>query len=131
VRTRDSVSLIPIPHSSSSSSPQRTRRIPKLQRCRWRKKREERATTVILSLPHISTTICPPLSLSSISAFCIPTPARPYPGRIHRRDLIVDLAARTRLHCLHLDPRVPMEQCHPRRSVIALISMATTSRNKH
>jgi hypothetical protein len=37
-----------------------------------------RATTVIIYLPHISTTICPALSLASISAF--PHLRDPIPG---------------------------------------------------
>lgn len=74
VRTRDSVSLIPLPHSSSSSS--KTRRI----RHRRTLLLKRPATTLIIpSPPHLNNH--PSYTLGRLESH-IPTPPRPYPERI-------------------------------------------------
>jgi hypothetical protein len=76
VRTRDSVSLIPVPHSSSSSSSSKTRRIRHGQRCCLKTTRHHGHRP---SPPHLNNH--PSYTFGRLDSYML-TPPRPYPERI-------------------------------------------------
>ena len=122
VRTRDSVSIIPLLHSSSSSSR------PGLgARGIFNVVVASRHHTVIIDPPHLTNL---PSDTFIHLAICILTPPRLYPERIHRCDR-QSTSLRTRSHCLHLDLRVPMELWEPRANVRPWSSTAIISRSRH